>query len=171
MVAQSAILRALGTTRNAVNYWRAAGFITSALPPTSAGVPQELTRENALEIAFMAVLTASGVAAAKAAMIVPRWLQDEREGQLSPTAATRPGATYAVGGSSGLPTVEQIQVLKEVEEGAHNLGTGLIGSAVHTVVDLETIVNGVDALFAQHGERKRLAQAAPRQVRPRGRRR
>jgi len=60
MIKLPRVLRFVGGTRNKVNKWKAAGYLSRTLKEGSPGVPTIVSRDAALEIAFMSVLTESG---------------------------------------------------------------------------------------------------------------
>lgn len=78
------VLEIAGTTRNAFNHWHRNNLLATNFAKTTPGVALELSRENALDIAFMTALTQIGYKPGQAKPYVQRWLQEEREGILKP---------------------------------------------------------------------------------------
>lgn len=75
------VLRAFAGTRNKVNRWVAAGYLTNKVPEGSPGVPSILDRPTALEIAFMTVLTDAGRNPSDAKIIAGGWLEKIKKGE------------------------------------------------------------------------------------------
>lgn len=55
------VLRSIRGTRNKVNKWKAERYLSRTLKDGSPGVPSMISCDAALEIAFMSVLTRSGL--------------------------------------------------------------------------------------------------------------
>jgi hypothetical protein len=91
------VLTVAGTTRNAFNYWRMAGHLKTKFRRTTAGVARELSRQNALEIGFVAALTSAGFDPGDAAKLSGKWLSAERRGKLQPIQALPKGEPMSYG--------------------------------------------------------------------------
>lgn len=71
-----------GATRDTINKWIERGVLETEIPTTSAGVAREFTRENAVEIAFLAALVNGGIDPTSAKGFVATWMAQELEGDL-----------------------------------------------------------------------------------------
>jgi hypothetical protein len=74
------VLRSVGGTRNKLNKWIAGGYLAHDIPKGWPGIPSEITRDAALEIAFMTVLTSAGFPPAKASETARDWLTHRGRG-------------------------------------------------------------------------------------------
>jgi len=89
------VLAAANWSRDDFNNWkRRVGFSTD-MPETSPGVAQELSRENALEVAYLAALSKTGAEPFNAKLRVEQWLRAEKRGKLSGGWAANPQSREA----------------------------------------------------------------------------
>ena len=86
----SEVLPIAKCSRDDFQNWRRRDGFSTELPPTKAGVAQELTRENALELSFVSVLTSAGYEPAEAKREAARWVKEEAQGTLAQAWATNP---------------------------------------------------------------------------------
>ena len=96
------VLAAANWSRDDFNNWkRRVGFSTD-MPETSPGVAQELSRENALEVAYLAALSKTGAEPYNAKLRVEQWLREEKRGKLPGAWAANPQSLEAAA-AYGLP--------------------------------------------------------------------
>lgn len=84
MVPLSLALRIYDCTRNKLNKWRAAGYLSNEIPTGSSGVKTMIPREAALEIGLMSAATAVGYEPADAQAIVRNLLDQISRGHTDP---------------------------------------------------------------------------------------
>jgi hypothetical protein len=89
-VALGAVLPLAACTRDDFNNWRRRGIYRSSLPETRKGVPQELGRNNALELAFLAAIIRAGFDPLDAKIEVSRWIKELSAGKLAPAWVANP---------------------------------------------------------------------------------
>ncbi len=143
-------IRVAKTTRNSVNYWVAGGFLSTAFLPTTAGVARNVTRENALEIAFMAALTSVGVPPSIATSTVLGWLEQERRGKLfdfSVRPHGEPGISIEFADESSFDYIATL--LGGIRTGTEiDSGVPVEPATVFSVINVRAIVLNVDRLFS-----------------------
>lgn len=153
MIPLPAVLRAIGGTRNRVNKWKAAGYLSHDVPESSPGIPSEVTREAALEIALMTALTRTGHRPASAHSLVTIWLLTRR-GEIKGREMAGIFVTDPI--SEGTTFPSRNTTLGEISERLATLvkmPTGPIRrkSFVQIVVCVEDIIKLIDVL-ADHYE-------------------
>jgi hypothetical protein len=155
MARLSRVLLAAGSNRNAVNYWREAGLLTTSLQETSAGIARNFSRANALEIAFMAALTAAGASPKESSELTRVLLALDQSGQLKPLGRLQ-RSKDKVDGLENIDIDEFQEILNSLE-GSVNFDSDNIdefeeyplGSVVHSMINLRLIVRRVDRLFRE----------------------
>lgn len=90
MASLTEALRVAGATRNDFNYWDKLGLFTSSWAPTKPGVARELTRPNALELAFIKAQARVGLPLQLAAERAGVWLRLVDEPLFPPFHALNP---------------------------------------------------------------------------------
>ena len=146
MVTLAEALAVAGTNRNAFNYWHRAGLLSTDFAPTTAGVARALTRENALELAFMTAATEVGLSPTEAHPHVTEWLQKLRVGSLHDFHARRGGSGSWVTFRDASVAAISVALGRRVSD-----PNGLLGPpmTVFSIINLGEIVRRVDALFAK----------------------
>lgn len=143
------VLEAAECPRDQFNNFRRRGHLTVALSERPRVM---ITREGALEIAFLAVLGECGVPPRLAAYFVSEWLQRERAGQLWETVAI----SLDTGKVSSVHPEDRIETLFEMTRTPAAGWTGDVKnkqslrgrrSSAVAVVDLAEKVRRIDALF------------------------
>jgi len=149
------VLAAADWSRDDFNNWkRRIGFSTK-MPETSPGVAQEFSRENALEVAYLAALSKTGFEPYICNLRVEQWLRDEKRGKLPGGWASNPQSVER----SGLPLrnfakadVGRLAVgLPNVQPTAPmpNASRNSKPATVLVLIDLAEITRRIDALFDQ----------------------
>lgn len=77
------VLAVARCTRDDFQNWARRKIFSTKFPKTTAGVARHLTRENALELAFISALVQSGIEPSRASDTVKRWLDAERNDGLT----------------------------------------------------------------------------------------
>jgi len=175
MASLTEVLRIARTTRNAFNYWRRAGLLSTPFKETTAGVAGDLTRSNALEVALMASLIATGFSPKQTKKIVAEWLRAEAVGELPSIVAH---LQYSPNTPDHIPLLG-ISDEKDIDKIAYLLGgiteknfpehwkdqatfgTYLIdedaapapSATAFAIIRLAEIVNRVDELFPPNSDR------------------
>lgn len=95
MIALTPVLEAAAVDRNSFNDWMgivrpSARALRTKFRKTSPGVARELSRENALEIGFVAALVRAGLHPVDAAKLAGAWIEEEKAGTLHPLFALNP---------------------------------------------------------------------------------
>lgn len=72
MAALADVLKVAEYSRNDFNYLKRKNLLRTPFGETVAGVPSDLTRENALEVAFIAALSRGGATPKRAAIFADR---------------------------------------------------------------------------------------------------
>src|SRR5690349_1061069 len=90
MVTLPEVLTIVQCTRDDFNNWHRRGILSTKFPKATAGIPRVVTRENALELAFLAALVKCGIEPLAASHEVQRWLYAERRSRVSRYWATNP---------------------------------------------------------------------------------
>jgi len=146
MLPLPAVLRAFHGTRNKVNRWVAAGYLTNKVPEGSPGVPSIIDRPTALEIAFMTVLTDAGRNPSDAKIIASGWLEKIKQEQRLQTVVLN----HFGGAGSNIPTSSK-QPLSVFLDGSNlpaDMPTGTENRQALAVVavNVTEIISRVDAI-------------------------
>ena len=152
------VLSVANWSRDDFNNWkRRVGFSTD-MPETTPGVAQELSQENALEIAFLAALSETGAEPFNVKLRVEQWLREEKRGKLLGGWAANPKSLEARA-AYGLPVrnfakadVGKLSVsLPNVRANAPvpNAPRDSKPATVLVLIDLAEITRRIDALFAR----------------------
>lgn len=120
------VLSIANWSRDDFNNWkRRAGFWTY-MPETTPGVAQELSRESALEIAFLAAVAEVGANPYYGTRLeVKRWLLEEKSGKFPPAWAANPQAARVKALKGGQP----------IGQGFRNFAEANVGKLALTLPD------------------------------------
>jgi hypothetical protein len=140
------VLEVSGATRNEFNYWVKKGYLMTRLAETSAGVARDISRENALEIAFLRALTHAGYSPRAAVKIVASWLKLVDGDQLPEIYVGHRGTDVMVGYS--LAHLRKAFPIKIGPLGATN-SDATLAEIVQTYINTRRIVERVDELFTR----------------------
>lgn len=151
MVSLTKALEVARTTRNAFNYWRSAGLLTTRFSETTPGVARSLSRKNVLEIAIIAAITETGLAPKDAKAIVMSWLMADQRGESLNFVARRYDAPYSMQ-FQNITTDDlayQLGAMRRIIPGQDE-EAGLDAPAVsYSVINLGEVRRRVDALFSE----------------------
>jgi hypothetical protein len=151
------VLRVAKWSRDDFNNWkRRVGFSTK-MQETSPGVAQELSRQNALEVAFLAAISNTGAAPYNSKLRVEQWLREEKRGKLPEGWAANPQSLEALA-AYGVPIRNFAKAdagklalnLPDAQPNRPKLPNSMYESKPATVlvlIDLAEIVRRIDALF------------------------
>lgn len=124
-------------SRNDFNYLKRKNLLRTKFAETTQGTPADLSRDNALEIAFIAALSRGGATPKRAALFADRLriavLNGERRAWY-----VFPDGNFTKTKWSDAPDLERLSVE--------------LGSHILTSVCVEEIVRRVDKLFSEPGE-------------------
>jgi DNA-binding transcriptional ArsR family regulator len=154
-------------SRDDFNNWKRRADFWTDMPPTTPGVAQELSRENALEVAFLAAVAEVGADPYYGTRLeVLRWLREEKSGKLTPAWAANPQAARAKALKGGQPIGQGFRNFAEANVGklALNLrdeptqiprqgkaGHETKPATVLVLIDRAEIVRRIDTLFEKGG--------------------
>jgi hypothetical protein len=134
---------------------RTPAVLGTTYAPGVRGRPRELSRENALELGFLAALRALGFDLTSAGELAARWIEEDRRGTLRRYVAVNPLArkTYAYNAGQGDTFDEWAVALPNQGEsgwrGNPETMTSRQDATVIARINLGALVERIDALFAQ----------------------
>jgi hypothetical protein len=158
------LLGAVGTSANTFNYLDRSGLLVTKFAAARQGIPRPLTRENAVEIAFHASLQRLGVEPRHGRLWVEEWLKaletetlpdivaiDRATGRKRVvTERQRVGAIFFDLGTPNDPFADAHRSIAEAMA-----DRGLANEV--SILNLRSIVERVDKLFAHDGDEKSAA--------------
>jgi hypothetical protein len=135
------------------------GLLTTKLAETTAGVSRDLSRPNALELAFIAALVAIGYSPTEASAVAVDWLKREKKHELPAywveNSRTRVGALM----SDAPKDIEGALVMFPDDEGSGDLAEEGVDpfslpddfapATCLSIIHVAEIVRRVDRLFAE----------------------
>jgi len=128
----------IGISRTDAENWLSRLPLSTEYAPTVRGVPRDYSRENVLELAFLAAMIRTGWPPRKAVRIVRELLQD--------TWGMAAWLGWPAGNIEAAAGASSLEALRADDLAAHSPYRAV--SMIHLAVILKT----VDALFAEKGE-------------------
>jgi hypothetical protein len=155
------IIELAGCTRDDFNNWKRRKVLITKMPKSHQGIPLELGKRNALEVAFMAALTSVGFDPYASMPEVARWLNEiggDKFASLwvaNPRAAKPPGSPLGRGFGNPKTSFDHLKLesgLADEDSPAGWHGDSVVEPKPATtlvMIDRAEIVRRIDALFAE----------------------
>ncbi len=149
------VLAAARCNRDDFNNWNRRGILNTRVTKTTTGVARTMTRENALELAFLAALTQSGFEPQFASVEVKRWLDFETRDALprywfcNPRSKKLPlsGEWRRVASFQHLSEINLRALLKQLGDAPEGDEPKGLSASTLIFIDRGEIVRRVDALL------------------------